>query len=289
LTLPPLPSPMTLERTPLIHASRNKRLRVVRALTTRRGRRRLERFLLEGPKVLAEILARRPERLELILVREGSENAKRVEPVLAEAVLRGVPWFPVQGQLYDELTDTDTPQPVLGVGLQAWADLTALLAGPDPTARHGVVALAGVQDPGNVGTILRSARFFGLAGAVFLPGSQDPWAPKVVRASAGTLLEHPVAKAEDLAQLLSDAAAAGLTPVTLDAHGGRPPSPDSFPPRALLVLGSEGQGLPPEAAPPELRAAVVSLTIPAGDPRAESLNVGVAFGVAAAAWAQAPR
>ena len=162
-----------------------------------------------------------------------------------------------------------------------WTDLAEVLgsAKQQPCA---VVACAGVQDPGNLGTILRSARFFGFSGAVVLPKTQDPWSPKVVRSAAGALLARPPAQAESLDQLLEAASGAGLTPVALSAHGGEAPGNEPLPARSLFLLGAEGLGLPKE-----VRAVTRWLTIPTPSPGAESLNVAMAFGIVAHAWCSA--
>lgn len=261
---------------PIASAS-NPKLKLVRALASRRGREREGRFLLEGPKALDEALTHAPDRLELVLLRAGADE--RAAPELERARAARVPCLEVEPRLFDELSQVETPQPLLAVARQAWRELAALLpAGDEPRA---AVALGGVQDPGNVGTILRSAGFFGLQGAVFLPGSQDPYAPKVVRASAATLLRHPPARAEAPA-LLAAAVGAGYVPVALAAHGGERLS--ALPPRALLLLGAEGPGLPAE-----LRQ-VRAITIAGAPAGAESLNVAMAFTIAAHAWraARAP-
>jgi TrmH family RNA methyltransferase len=260
----------------------NQRLKAAAALHTGRGRRRAERFLLEGPKPVLEVLARRPEWIELLLVRIDRRERK-VPDAAREAVdaarAKGVACVGVAGNLFDDLAPADTPQPLLAVAKQGWADLATVL-GPSDGAPRAVAALAGVQDPGNVGTILRTARFFGLSGVVLLPGAQDPWAPKVARASAGALIETPPARAETLEELVTKATAAGLVPVALDAHGGEDPRAVPLPPRTLLLLGAEGQGLPPGLT-------VRKVTLAPRDAGAESLNVAVAFGVVAALWAGA--
>lgn len=272
-----------MPRVPIvIRSAKNERLRDVRALGTAHGRKKQGRFLLEGPKVVEEALALRPGWLEQVLVREGAADA-RVERVLARAGDLDLACAIVAPEVFDGLARSEQPQPLLAVARQAWTDLPDLLGGAaDAGARRGVVALAGVQDPGNVGTILRSARFFGLAGAVLLPGAQDPWSPKVVRASAGALLAAPPARAPDLPALLAAARAAGLTPVALDAHAGPDPrrEPGALPGRALLLLGAEGGGLPAD-----LAADVRRVRLAPADATAESLNVAVAFGVVAALWA----
>ncbi len=272
----------------VVRSAKNERLREVRALGTSHGRKKQGRFLLEGPKVIEEALERRPAWVEQVLVREGSADP-RVERVLARAAALGLPRVIVGPDAFDGLAASEAPQPLLAVARQGWSDLAEVLGaqggvrgGERGADRRAVVVMAGVQDPGNVGTILRTARFFGLAGAVLLPGAQDPWSPKVVRASAGALLASPPARAERLDDLVAAARAVGLTPVALDAHAGVDPrrGVGALPPRALIVLGAEGAGLPAD-----LGGDVHRVRLEPGDPTAESLNVAVAFAVIAALWA----
>jgi TrmH family RNA methyltransferase len=124
-----------------------------------------------------------------------------------------------------------------------------------------VVVLAGVSDPGNAGTVIRSAAAAGAAGVLVTPGSVDPTNPKVVRASAGALFALPVATVEDLSTL-------GLTTVGAVAGGLSPDEVDLSGPVAL-VLGGEAAGLPED----ELFDTEVALPLGGG---VESLNVAMA-------------
>lgn len=262
---------------PVITSRKNDRLRLVRALRSRRGRRMRGRFLLEGPKAIAELLEQDASRVEQLLYRDQPTLLGPVRQALEAAKRAQVAAFPVAAELFDELAPSETPQGLLAVAPLRWTPLEELLAGEDLGAPRALVACLGVQDPGNLGTIARSARFFGFAGLVVLPGTQDPWSPKVVRSAAGALLAQPPAQAEDLGELLRAAAAAQLEPRALAAHEGKPLGRAPLPARCLLLLGAEGQGLPEGAG--ELPALTIE-----GAPGAESLNVAVAFAVAAHAW-----
>jgi TrmH family RNA methyltransferase len=152
--------------------------------------------------------------------------------------------------LFDALAETKSPQDVIALFERpANADL---FARPDTI----VVALDGVQDPGNVGTIVRLAAAFDAGGIALLPGCADPFSPKSIRASAGAILNVPVANVtiDDLKWPLFVTAADG--------------SPDDPPARgAIIVFGSEGQGVSPEIA-----RRAKSLAIRTSG-RVESLNV----------------
>ena len=168
---------------PIIRSPKNDRLRLVKSLSTRRGRRHRQRFLLEGPKVIAEVIEHDAALLEQILYRVGGPLRGAEKQVLQAARSAQVPCYPVAEKPFDASAPAETPQPLLGIARLRWTSLDDML-GDDPRAPRAAAACLGVQDPGNLGTILRSARFLGFAGVVVLPGTQDPWSPKVVRSSA---------------------------------------------------------------------------------------------------------
>jgi TrmH family RNA methyltransferase len=133
--------------------------------------------------------------------------------------------------------------------------------------------LAGVQDPGNLGTILRSAEAFGASGVVSLPGTVHAWNAKAVRASAGSVFRVPViaAKAEEcFAQLRAH----GVTIWTSTARGAEAANRADLRKPAAFVIGNEGNGVPAELA----AQADGAITIPCPGP-IESLNAAVAASV----------
>ncbi len=266
------------EPVPAIRSRDNDRLRLVRQLATTRGRKQQARFLLEGPKVLREILERDSTWVEQILYRTGELPSAAAE-VLALAQKAQVPCYPVVRNLFDQAAPSETPQPVLGVGVTRWTPLDSLLN--ETTGPCAVAVCLGVQDPGNVGTILRSGHFLGFAATVMGPGTHDFWSPKVVRSSAGALCGRPVARATDVPALLESARAAGFVPVALVPRGGAVLGESELPERALILLGAEGQGLDPT-----LVADALPFTISTPVEDAESLNVAVAFAIVAHAWSR---
>jgi TrmH family RNA methyltransferase len=268
---------------PLIVSRKNARIHLVRSLATRRGRKREGKFLVEGVKVIKELLDRAIP-VELILWQDRAEQRKDIAAILAEARTRRIPSYGVVSRLFDELTDTESSQGILAVAPSRWQSLEDAL-GPvpeDPATAppRAIVVAAGVQDPGNLGTIIRSARFLGIGSVACLSGTTDPWAPKVVRASAGTILDAPPARVETLAELTELAHARGFKTVALAAHGGRPLEAGPLPRRSVLLLGAEGPGLAASA----VTAADEQITIKSSDPAAESLNAAMAFALFAHAW-----
>ena len=166
---------------------------------------------------------------------------------------------------------TETPQPVAALidpPRWTWADLF----GPADLALL-VVVLAGIQDPGNLGTILRSAEAFGANGAVSLPGTVSPWNQKAMRASAGSVFRIPLISATS-DECFSRLHAAGVNILTTALCDGTPADAVDFTRPIALLIGNEGNGVPPEIA----AQASGAVTIPCPGP-VESLNASVAAGV----------
>ncbi len=136
-----------------------------------------------------------------------------------------------------------------------------------------IVVLAGIQDPGNLGTIIRSAEAFGAAGVVCLPGTVNAWNPKAVRASAGSVFRLPVLSVgeEEMLEQLRDARVRVLATTT---GGAQPADLTNLAEPVALVIGNEGNGVPMDLA----AKAHGAITIPCPGP-VESLNAAVAASV----------
>ena len=174
-------------------------------------------------------------------------------------------------RLFDEpeevrrLSTLKTPTGPLGVFPFVNVPAGTLLTGAD-----SVVLLHGVQDPGNVGTVIRSAHAFE-AGVALSKGCADLYNPKTVRATLGSIFHTPVARELDPLAFLSEAASLGFTPVAAIPGSGDPPR--SLPGgRLVIVVGAEGSGLPEEV----VEASVSRVTIPS---RAASLNAAIAASI----------
>ena len=189
-------------------------------------------IVLEGPKHVADAVA-------------GGWKAIAV-------LERGVDVTP---EIFDFLSETRQSQGVIGVFERPRASAAEILGRRDTVA----IALDGVQDPGNVGTIVRLAAAFDAAGVLLLPGCADPFGPKAIRSSAGAILNIPVAPttARELIE-------AGMPLFAADASGDAADPPPS---NAVLLFGNEGAGVSEEL----LRHAT-PIAIPMSG-RVESLNV----------------
>lgn len=240
---------------------RNQRVQRLRRLLDRRSVRDSEgRFVLEGAKLLEEALDAGAA-VEAVFAAEGTS-----EPVLARARSAGAALFVLAPGVAERVGDTMTPQPVFAIAAHVDVPLEAV------TERSGLIVVAvDVRDPGNAGTLMRSAEASGAAGVVFCEGSVDVYNPKTVRASAGALFHVPVVAGGDAVAVLDHLGSVGVRRFATAAAGGEPYTAVDLSGRAAVVLGNEAHGLP---------ATVSShvdgtVTIPMAG-RSESLNVGMA-------------
>ena len=154
------------------------------------------------------------------------------------------------------------------------APTTSLRGSKAESASSLFVLLDGVQDPANVGAIVRSAEAFGVAGVIATPGCAFPFSPRALRASAGSALRVPIAARVAPSEAVAWARASGSVLAGAEAHGGEPPERAANVRPLVLVVGSEGHGISPE-----LEAALDRrITLPLGG-NVESLNAAVAAGL----------
>lgn len=244
-------------------------LSTIRDLHRRRGRERRGLALAEGVRLVEEALAARvPIRGAAVAPGlEGSPRGIALKSALAQA---GIRLESVSDTELEALADTEQPQGVVAViEPRPWR-----LEDLRPEPGRPVVVLDAVQDPGNVGTILRTTLGLGGAGVVALKGTADLHNAKVVRGSMGALFRLPAVTA-DVPGYLAWAGAAGVETWVTAADGEplRPP-PGADRARVALVLGNEGAGVGAALAEAAHRRVAIPLA-----PGVESLNVAVAAGI----------
>jgi len=249
-------------------AASKAQLAALEALHTPQGRRAANACLVEGELLLAEALAAGLAPRLLAVAPESAGHA-----VVEAARAAGAAVVLLAQRRAERLSDRES-----ATGLLAEVPLPAPWSGRIADSGPALlVALCGLQDPGNVGTLLRSARAFGASGCLHAPGSADPFGPKVVRSSAGAAFRLPVAPV-DLAALPDLAQRLGLDmlgAVSPRAGSGRPATAE-LPERCLLLLGHETRGVPdlPGCKP---------VCVPQ-DPGVDSLNVAVAGSILMSGW-----
>jgi RNA methyltransferase, TrmH family len=254
---------------------KHRRVQRLRRLVVRRSTRDGERaFVVEGAKLLDEALdAGAP--VESLYVAPGASASAGPAAVIERAVEAGIRVFDLAPGVIERVSGTTSPQPVLGVAGYVDVGIDALR--PAVTAPGGtgpVVVCVDVRDPGNLGTVLRSAEASGAAGVICCQGTVDVYNPKSVRASAGSLFHVQVVSGGDPVEVLSTLGDWGVRRLATRPSGGTPYFRADLTRPSAIVLGNEASGLPAEVE--ELVDAV--MTIPMTG-RGESLNVGMAAAV----------
>jgi TrmH family RNA methyltransferase len=234
----------------------------LRALRRRKDRRARGEFLVEGPRVLSD-LVETGRSVTFVLYTEEAADEPEGRALLERLVARDVASERVSEAEIKRHADTVTPQGWLAaapIPRWGWPDIVA----------PGILLLDGLQDPGNVGTLIRAAEALGSGGVVLLPGTADPWGPKAVRAAAGSSLRLPVIEA-GWGEVLTHLRAEGI-PIWVAASDGEPAGRiEGDDERPALVLGNEGAGV----SEPIRRDADRAVAIPMRG-GVESLNVALA-------------
>ena len=262
-------------------STRSPRVNAARRLIKRAFRDRDGRFLAEGPQACREAALVPGVLLELYVT---ADAAARHADVIDAARAAGTDVVRASGEVVASLSGTVTPQGMVGVCGLVGSSLDGLLA-TSPTL---VTLLAHARDPGNVGTVIRSSDAAGVGGVVITEASADPYNPKAVRASAGSLFHLPVVTGPTVAAAVAALQAAGLQVLAADGAGER--DLDDLADDGTLVrptawvFGNEAWGLP--EATRALCDDVVRVPIHG---RAESLNLATAAAVCLYASARAQR
>jgi TrmH family RNA methyltransferase len=261
--------------------ARSPRLRAARRLTKRAFRQRERAFLAEGPQAVTEAHRSGARITDLFVT--GPARSRHAELVAAVAG-DGVPVHVVSGEIMEDLAQTVTPQGLLAVCGFVDVPLSQALGG----GASLVALLANVRDPGNAGTVLRTADAAGAGSVVFADASVDPYNGKCVRASAGSLFHLPVVAGIRLEAAVTAIRESGLRIVAADGRAGRPLDDAGVQARlaepTAWLFGNEAWGLPPDLA----ALADESVAVPIYG-RAESLNLAAAAAVCLYASARSQR
>ncbi len=247
-----------------------KLLSLARDLQRRKARSRQQRFVAEGVRTV-ETLLDSPLVVTGVLVTTALRSDPRGAALFDRILARDIPVQDVTDAELESASDTESPQGVLAI---ANIPARALQAPADGAAVRYLV-LDALQDPGNVGTVIRTAAALGVTATIALPGTVDLWNAKVVRSTMGATFSHPAQHAtwEELRSFLD---AHGIPCWAADTDGVviDDTDPRILPPRLALVVGNEGAGISPDVATHAVQR--VAIRMSAG---VESLNVAVAAGI----------
>ena len=236
------------------------KLRLIRNLLEKRSaRRKTERFVVEGPHLVCEA----GELIDFIVY---SDNL----PIVSRLSKKGIQCLKVSRQQFLDISQVETPQGVLAVVKQQVYTLDNILTKTAPL----IVFCIGIQDPGNLGTIIRTADAVAASGVILSRGTVDLYNQKVIRSTMGSLFHLPIAQVVDPLETIKKLKAKNIQVIATFLSGARDHFKLEYNKACAILVGNEGAGLPKEivAAADE----VVKIPIPG---KAESLNAGISTAV----------
>jgi len=250
-----------------ITSSSNPLVKLAKQLGTRRRARHKEQlFLLEGQRALRTAIEHNTGIHTIVIDAERGGEIPSALSVLFEQSARRIVEMP--HVLFTSIADSEHPQPVMAI-----AQMPIKAFPENPT---GIVALDAVRDPGNLGTIVRTASAAGVNGIVLLPGCVDPFNPKSVRASAGTVASVPVIQSPSIVATIDTlfAHTPDVAVLVAEADGDTDYRDVDWEKPYILVVGNEGHGVSAESG--DATTTSVRISMESG---IESLNVSVATGI----------
>jgi len=244
-------------------ASKNQ-IKSWRKLSRKKYRESEGMFLAEGERCVMQILKNRSIQVQQVFI-SGDFSFDNIK-------MPGVEVFEVPSGDFQSVTDTVTPQ-----GIAAVCRIPEPLTAAEAVNLHGwILAADRIRDPGNFGTIIRTAAWFGASAIVAGDGTVDPWHPKVVRSTAGSTGTVPLIR-QNTEEVLQTLESAGWTVYLLDGAASsadiRKVTPSS---KSLIVVGNEASGISDEL----YQEKRIPTRIPGKGSRAESLNAAVAVSIA---------
>lgn len=244
----------------IVQSRQNARVKELRAALSRSARTVQGLLAIEGEHLLREAVASGVP-LATVFVETGREESlDRLRVPLETEVLSLPP------AVFAGVVQTESPQGIAALVMPRASTLDEIVSGPRPL----VLIAAGLQDPGNLGTLIRSAEAFGATGCVVLPGTVSPENQKVLRASSGSIFRLPgmTLCADHIFGVLAERR---IKVVAAIAAEGQPLAELDLTQPCALVIGNEGGGIAPDI----LRRADIRVTIPTPGP-VESLNAAIA-------------
>lgn len=265
----------------MLSSKENPLIKMVRALRKKKGRLKHRLFIAEGPHLIQEAFASSYAKSIRGLILEGEDDAglpdesnypSEVYALVQAAKTGGIPLHYVTKSIFKEVAETENPQGILALIDLPPTDSQQQKAEFPPA--HGFLGLLlnEIQDPGNLGTILRTAWGAGIKDLFITPGTVDPYSGKVVRSSQGGVFNLNIHQTP-LAQVITWAQENKVTIVSGDPRGRKVYYDYDFTLPTLILLGNEGRGPQQAAAAAGLP---VQIPLPGG---AESLNVATAAGI----------
>lgn len=252
----------------LISSVNNELIKETCDLKLKKYRTICDAFIVEGARSTEEILTSGWEILRVFV--DMSADSQRIRTILTDLEGMGILAFEVTRDVMRRLSDTDAPQGILTVVRRKMYELNHFNQGEDGL----LLVLDEIRDPGNLGTIVRTADAAGVSGIILLEGCADLFSPKTVRATMGSLFHLPIKVEQNKEEFITWCAASNWSIWSSSLEGGESIYGEKLPGRTAIIMGNEAEGVSKVL----LAASEKRVYIPMPG-RAESLNVAIATGI----------
>jgi TrmH family RNA methyltransferase len=252
----------------MITSQENPGIKFLKSLLTPQGRRKNNSFIIEGFKLFREALTA-GSNIEVFFYSPGAIESQ--EGLFLKEIIRKntVNSCLISDVLMKSLCDTVSPQGILAV-IKKEIDYNEEIDFSD----HIWLLAYEIQDPGNLGTIIRTADAAGVKGIFLSQGTVDVTNPKVIRATMGSFFHIKLFKIKNMESFILNSKKKGVTFITTSVSSGKEYFNIKYPSPSVLIVGNEGHGLPDDI----IQGSDLTVTIPVYG-KAESLNVGIASGI----------
>ena len=251
----------------IISTEQNQQIKFLRGLQVKKKREEERKFLVEGIRFLEE--AFQSDCIEKVYVSTGAMEVERISTFLKQCDTKDIPVFPVEEKVFEKVSETVNSQGIIGIGSQPNWTIENLAQG-----ETFIVLLDGIQDPGNLGTIIRTCHGAGVGGILTTKGTVDVYNPKVLRATMGAIFKLPIIRIEENSAVLEEFKLKGYQVIAADVETEINYYNLNLVDPTVLVVGNEGRGISQELL--DLSDLSAKLPMPGS---AESLNAAVASGV----------
>lgn len=246
-----------------------KRLKELSKLKNKKSRKEKRSFIVEGTRSIEELLCS-DWKVDLLLYCPAFRRDAKAQIILEKVKEKGIPTEEVKQSVLHEVSETVTPAGIVCIVKARTLSLSELLEGKPNT----ILVLDGIRDPGNLGTLVRTADAVGIDGLVLSKQTAELYSPKVVRSSMGSIFHLPIVEKADLYECAERLKREGFKVVVSAVGTGEPYDKADYSGRVCLIIGSEIEGVGIGLL--NLADEVVSIPLYG---RAESLNVSVAGGI----------
>jgi TrmH family RNA methyltransferase len=253
----------------VINSSQNKHIKHIRALQLKKNRDNFGQYVIEGYKLIEEALEYNKPFLQLVIC-ESALRSKEAEELVNKAQEAAIDTYIVNDKLFADISELDTPQGAIAVLYKQEHDLEKVLF----KDKYNIIILDEVRDPGNVGTIIRTADACGLDAVFLSKGCVDLYNSKTIRATMGSMFHIPVITEVDILKLIDVLKSSSAIVLGADPHSSRSCIAAEVHSKTAIVIGNEAKGMRAEVK----EAVTQNISIPMPG-KAESLNAGIAAAI----------